>query len=254
MDTRDKEFDGLFRSALEDVQVEPNLQVWQGINAELNKGNQRRLFKRTIAIAACLFLFAVASLVVYRADDKKIKKRAGKALVAKSVIKAENIKTKINKTNAAANYVAVQPGPKKLRLSASQPLVKIVENKNKVSEDKVVRPVLASLNEKPGTDSVVTGNKLIRDAGLNNPALNSKLTALADVPVVSAQASVTGKQDAGKAKRKNKIRSFGDLVNVVIARVDKRQDKLIEFTDTDDDEATITGVNLGIIKIKKEDK
>ena len=52
--------------------------------------------------------------------------------------------------------------------------------------------------------------------------------------------------------KKHKIRSLGDVFNVMISAVDKRKDKIIEFSNTDEDDATITGVNLGIIKVKKE--
>lgn len=56
----------------------------------------------------------------------------------------------------------------------------------------------------------------------------------------------------GKAKHK-RIRSIGDVVNLVMAKVDKREDKLIQFTDSDDgDESNVTGINLGIINLKKE--
>ena len=50
------------------------------------------------------------------------------------------------------------------------------------------------------------------------------------------------------------FRSFGGLINAVVGKIDKRKDKVIEFNDDDDDDdgATVTGVNLGIIKIKKE--
>ncbi len=52
--------------------------------------------------------------------------------------------------------------------------------------------------------------------------------------------------------KKHRVRTFGDMLNVVIAAVDKRKDKVIEFSNTDGDESSITGINLGIIKIKKE--
>ena len=55
-----------------------------------------------------------------------------------------------------------------------------------------------------------------------------------------------------KPVKKHRIRSLGDVLNVVIAAVDKREDKFIEFSNTDEDDATITGLNLGIIKVKKE--
>ena len=51
--------------------------------------------------------------------------------------------------------------------------------------------------------------------------------------------------------KKHKIHSLGDLFNVMIASVDKRKDKFIEFTDTDEGD-NITGINLGIVKVKKE--
>jgi hypothetical protein len=47
---------------------------------------------------------------------------------------------------------------------------------------------------------------------------------------------------------------LGGLINALIAKVDRRQDKLIEFSDSDDDDAesNVTGLNLGLIKIKKQ--
>jgi hypothetical protein len=52
---------------------------------------------------------------------------------------------------------------------------------------------------------------------------------------------------------KKPARGLGGLINKIVAAVDKREDKLIEFTDADNDEgARVTGVNLGFIKIKKQ--
>jgi hypothetical protein len=67
--------------------------------------------------------------------------------------------------------------------------------------------------------------------------------------VIPTQVATANKQAPAK---KHKIRSLGDVFNVMIAAVDKRKDKIIEFSNTDGDDATITGVNLGIIKVKKE--
>jgi hypothetical protein len=70
---------------------------------------------------------------------------------------------------------------------------------------------------------------------------------------LTAQLPQADKAIAAAPVKKRRIRSLGDLINVVVSKVDKRKDKIIEFSNTDDDEATITGVNLGIIKIKKQD-
>ena len=80
--------------------------------------------------------------------------------------------------------------------------------------------------------------------------VNEKLN---DKPVLAAaQLPVADEPVAETVKPKHKIKTFGDLVNVVVRKIDKRKDKLIEFTDVDDDESTITGINLGVLKIKKE--
>jgi len=40
-------------------------------------------------------------------------------------------------------------------------------------------------------------------------------------------------------------------VNFVIAQVDKREDKLIEFTESDEG-TEVSGINLGLLKIKSK--
>ena len=70
---------------------------------------------------------------------------------------------------------------------------------------------------------------------------------------MSAELTGVNKTDLLPVKPKYKMHSLGDLINAVVAKVDKRKDKFIEFTDKDE-ESLITGVNLGIFKIKKEEQ
>jgi hypothetical protein len=86
----------------------------------------------------------------------------------------------------------------------------------------IAKPVI------PGADDFKTGNKVV------SVALPAAKPAKAPV-------------------KKHGIRTFGDLINVVVAKVDKRPDKVIHFSDSDDDEeSNITGINLGFVKVKKE--
>ena len=55
--------------------------------------------------------------------------------------------------------------------------------------------------------------------------------------------------DESEVRGQRKIRSIGSLVNFVIAKVDKREDKLIEFKDSDEG-SEVSGINLGLVKIK----
>jgi hypothetical protein len=51
--------------------------------------------------------------------------------------------------------------------------------------------------------------------------------------------------------RGKRVKGIGGLVNFVIAQVDKREDKLIEFTESDEG-TEISGINLGLLKIKSK--
>jgi hypothetical protein len=72
-------------------------------------------------------------------------------------------------------------------------------------------------------------------------------------PVPTVEMPAADKQGDLAAKPGKKLRSLGDIINIAVAKVDKRKDKFIEFSDTDDNGSTITAVNLGIIKIKKRE-
>jgi hypothetical protein len=67
--------------------------------------------------------------------------------------------------------------------------------------------------------------------------------------------SVLASNQPAKTKptaKKHGIRNFGDIVNLVVAKVDKRKDKLIQFSDADDDGSVISAVHLGALKIKRD--
>jgi hypothetical protein len=55
--------------------------------------------------------------------------------------------------------------------------------------------------------------------------------------------------EAEQTSPRQKIRSLGDLVNRVVAKVDPREEKIIQFTDNDEG-TEVSGINLGLIKFK----
>jgi hypothetical protein len=131
--------------------------------------------------------------------------------------------------------------------------------KNTIAPDTInavkadVQPVLVAVPDKKQDEikGVVPDDNT--QLNIKEPVKES-LAITAKPELVAAQLPVTAQPNAAPAKTRHRIKSFGDLVNVVVAKVDKRKDKIIEFTDTDGDESTITGINLGFVSIKKEDK
>jgi hypothetical protein len=254
MDMRDNELDNLFHSVLDDHEIEPSAGVWQGITAQLDVDKRKRSFGHFLRIAAGVILLVTAGV-----------------LFIPRAIKVNHQQPSINKT--AKNILPVKQSPAII----AKPVLLTADQQNKKSVKAVIAPVssLAAVkaNKKTishkvlpveGTLKTENGSELTlasRGDDLINPTAPDTENGIID-PVVdkvlgnNAKLVAVQLPAASKPKlaliKKRRIRSLGDILNVVIAAVDKREDKFIEFSNTDEDDATITGINLGIIKVKKE--
>ena len=59
--------------------------------------------------------------------------------------------------------------------------------------------------------------------------------------------------EAEQGHSRPRIKGVGGLVNFVIAQVDKREDKIIEFREGEEG-TELSGINLGPIKLKSRNK
>ena len=263
MDMQDKELDMLFKQQLDDLEIQPSASVWQGISSELNTNRRKRILLPLLSAAAGVILLITAGILFIpkqhvKVDDKQHSNRVADATkpVKQPVVKTAPIvpptlvpnKTTVSPVIAPVNAIAKTNKPK-TKSNLTQPVQQPGIN-NKPSVDAPAdQPMLAqtpvvnyNVIKTTGPDTAVTISP--KPVVLNNEKPQQALIAQADTqPLPTATKPV---------KKHHRIRSLGDVFNVMIAAVDKRKDKVIEFTNTDEDDATITGVNLGFIKVKKE--
>jgi len=255
MEMPDNEFDELFRSKLNGFEAEPSANVWTRINAGINANKRRKIFVPVLSIAASIIVLVAAGILFFPAKENttgkrniqnKVTKGAGTIIAAqkaiddkKPAILGANQAVKQNKADAHVDIAEVARETKKAEdTSPNQP------GETQLAVLKDAQLSLAPLNMK---------QHVVPDSGT---VLAIKLPMKDSIPLVvrqpqpAIQSPAIANQDAS-AKTKHKIHSVGDLVNILVAKVDKRKDKFVEFTDTDGDQSTITGVNLGIVKIKK---
>jgi hypothetical protein len=252
MKMQDKELDELFRSKLDDLEVTPSANVWAGIDAGLEKDRRRKAYIQFLSIAASIIvLFIIGVLFIPH----------GTRIGVKTVSRRNLAKvTAPIKGNDSTEEVAVESNSAKIGKSASP-----VYNSAKAPVGNSGEP----------DDSIETTSRLVLNVDEQLASINaSKTTVITPVlPLEGTQianlqpiqikppqtieqqpiiAQVPASKDKGLAvKPKHNSLSLGNLINAMVAKVDKRQDKIIEFTD-DDGESSITGVNLGVIKIKKD--
>jgi hypothetical protein len=261
MKMQDKEFDDVFRSKLEDIEVEPSAQVWQNIDAEL-VSKKRRMFP-FLSIAASIILLLAAGILFIPKKEVTKPGKPGKNTLAHQVVKPTSVKAEQKKPESTSvvkeEQVAVTQIAAKSRTiqhlakKTGTPTVEREEVKPSIAKTEPVKieeqPVLAAAPQKVEENKTMAPN-----AEISAPTKQEVTIDAVDLhtkPVLASAPIPDIKRDKPSTKKKG-IHNFGDLVNLVVARVDKRKDKVIEFTDTDDDQTTITGVHIGAINIKRD--
>jgi len=256
---QDKEFDDVFRSKLDGFEAEPSGRVWEGIDEKLDTTRRRAIFMPILRIAASIILVAGLGVLFFVNRDKVTPVKHGKSDLVKTaepqvkqpatvapVKQPEMIKTAEPKT--IVNQVAHVRVPKNTNapVITSQPQVVVKET------PAIVKPV---------EQQAIANIEVPKKADITQPVvpgpetpLVTKTTDIIAQPKAATQvtAQVQASDVATKPAKRRGIHNFGDLVNIVVAKVDKRKDKAIEFTDSDDGESSITAVNIGPVKIKKD--
>ncbi|MFA6087805.1 MAG: hypothetical protein WC743_25830 [Mucilaginibacter sp.] len=250
---QDKEIDQLFRSEFEGFEIEPSPQVWGNIIDKLNADRRKKAFFPYLSIAASVLVVIAVGLYFIPQVKVRTKKpvqiaaaknnNEPKVIIAPAVPVKENDLRKPSQGAIASVIKAnkVHKGSKIRRDNATKPAEVI---------DKPIEQIAAVIernNEilKPTVPDIETPLSIKTQITDDVPLITRPNVLIAQVP----QAKVI----AAAPAKKRRISSLGDLINVVVSKVDKRKDKIIEFTNTDDDESTISGLNLGLIKIKKQD-
>jgi hypothetical protein len=261
MNMQDKDFDELFRNKLGDLEVEPGKGLWDNIAAEVVIDKKDRSALPFISIAASVLVLISAGLFFIPqikpdatqpsklialnhaggqkvnnvlpkpAEIKAISPQGQQIAVVSLPVKRQSVKQSIKKQNsglpALNTYAIAQQQPQQ---SQAQQITQQTPHND---------VILAAVKSDAFAQVAITPTVIadVKDTRISVPTVQG----------------VPAQTIAAVQPKKRRIRSFGDLINVVVAKVDKRKDKLIEFSNKDDDESLITGINLGIIRVKKEE-
>lgn len=258
----DKELDQLFNSKLTDLEAEPSAELWDKILPEIpGNGIGRSGLTPMLSIAATLVILLTAGLLFMPRTQKLA--LHGKYDPQQTINEAVAAVTQ--QPTVAEDVPDVTPEqPVAGQPKTVIPVKPVVTDyaKNTGGATTMVNPV-DSVPALTLARAVNIGKPDHQDNSLSRPAIaavNSGITALkTDQPTNTVKAVAANNPSATKATevvKKKRIHNLGDLLNVVIAKVDKRDNKIIQFgggsDDDDDDLLNVTGVNLGPIKVKKQ--
>lgn len=248
----DKELDKLFQKSFSDLEIEPGNAVWNNISDQLdNQKRGKKSFSMFWMAAASIVVVLSAGLWLFRPVE--VIKLQGLAQNKEEVVPESVIPEPAKETeNAPASdeqsseFVAIVPeitgaSKKESNEVQSQELKQQPEEKEEIT-------IAAVQRNEPVVPKELKAKVLL-------PELNSfeKKTEIVVEDQVLAQSSDHSLEDIQSDEQiysgQRKIKSIGGLVNFVIAKVDRRENKIIEFKDGDEG-SELAGLNLGIVKYR----
>ena len=242
---QDKDLDKLFKDRFENLEVQPSAGSWKKITDTLDKPVKKRKAYPFWMAAASVILLATAALLIYKPVE--VIRLQGKADTQISSNVADQLKNEpqdLNENNTGVKVSGlIDKEPSSLKANRLSQKLKIRYVREIPS---VVKP------EKRTSKDLITNDILIAKNNEKVPVKRTEDKVLTKIyePVYSAQIEERDLEMVSAEEiSRPRIKSVGGLVNFVISRVDKREDKIIEFKDGEEG-SEISGINIGLLKFK----
>jgi len=235
---QDKDFDQLFKDKFEDAEIQPAPGLWEQIAVELEPKRKKGMPVYWMSAAAVVLVTVGVSLLTPKPEEKiRLQAQA-----------AENTAVVVKPATGGGESFADPVDASGTLVAASTPLViaprlSKEEIKNNLADVQPQEPVRHPINNQP-VETVIAA--VAEPQKIKEP-VKEVVYANADIPVENTANVVT---EAPQPEHRG-IRNVGDLVNFVVNRVDKRENKIVQFDTDEDDNSSLVSLNLGIIKIGK---
>ncbi|MGV3686653.1 MAG: hypothetical protein ACO1NS_13565 [Daejeonella sp.] len=250
----DKELDKLFQRHFEEADFQPSESVWGKIAAKMDRKEKA---KRPLP----LFWMAAASILVVVGAGLWFGK-------PEEVIKLQGMPKQLTQ-EAGGNSVDVV-APEAPLIEPEQTIIKGFDFSKLATsqQDKSAAPEEVTLPEKvmeeaPKQELTALNNsrKSTADAPQSDKNVRvprytgdqSQLDVTQPDMIASTEVSendLVPEHTAAPAKR---VRGIGGIINLVISKVDPREDKIIEFKDGSEG-SEVSGINLGLIRLKSRNR
>ncbi|KQR72600.1 hypothetical protein [Pedobacter sp. Leaf176] len=246
---QDKDFDQLFKNAFENAEITPSRDLWSSIESEIEP-KKKRIIPVYWLSAAAVLLIATVGFLLYQQQEVKPKQFASN--VEPKVIKPVN-KAQVSQDSDETVKVPkeqLEPTlPTTLKSVDQVAKTTVKENAKVVEKQKIV--IAPEMQKQETRIAKVEQPKEDIKAKIEDAVSKvNQETVLASTATASRIDEVI--EDDNQVESKG-IRNVGDVVNLIVNKVDKRKDKFIQFR-TDDDDSSLSSINIGPFKFGKKKK
>ncbi|TDO23219.1 hypothetical protein [Pedobacter duraquae] len=237
---QDKEFDQLFKDRFEEAEIQPSPALWGAIQAEITPVSKRRAFPGWWMAAAVVLVGVSAGLLFNKTEKIQLQ---GKAVVATAT------------EHTPITVTADQSGKE---VSTGTDLSLATKKNNSLATDNQMDNKVLVVSEEKSLITVQPNEGLSHPLHIGNETLakvdvgtvkentNTDIAiASADIPATTVDAVVNENDQAEHTR----IRNVGDLINFVVDKVDKREQKFLQFKSDGDDNSSLIAINIGPFKL-----
>lgn len=246
---QDKDFDKLFKNAFEDAEIVPSRDLWSSIESEIEP-KKKRIIPIYWLSAAAVLLIATVGILVYQQQEVQPKQYANNVTPKVETPIATEEPTKDSSVSIVTPVEKVELA---LPVSA-KPVTTMAKTKIKEEVEPVEKQKVVTAPEMQKQEQVIVkvenSQKDIKTK-IEEAILQPKQeTVIASTPTTIKADDVDNENNQAESKG---IRNVGDVVNLIVNKVDKRKDKFIQFR-TDDDDSSLSSINIGPFKFGKKKK
>lgn len=228
----DRDFDQLFKDQLGEAEVTPSSNLWGNIEKELSP-------KKKVVLPAYWMAAAVVAIAVMvgllMPNSEPIRLQGSADFIANS-----------SKETVAPAKVVEEVVLEEKAVKSTPLVIAARLNEQDVKKDfEVMQPIEKSSHLV--NMEVQNTPALVAQVALEEPATEVMIARVESPQEVAVVNEVEQPEHKG-------IRNVGDLINIVVNKVDKRDKKLIQFNTDEDDNSSVVAINIGFLRFNKRDK
>lgn len=236
---QDKELDFLFKKHLESAEVKPPQGLWDQIDLAI-KPKKVFPWRWVSAASIVLALGSITYLVSEQQTQPQVITQHRVEAKQAPVIEVPVLEDRASQVSLPAVHQAH---------SSNRAVILVNQN----SESATVRKPL-TLVEEPA--ELIEQSSLAKLELTAVEALNTDITE--ELPPMEIQkltytAQLPQQENVNEAPPE-RIRNAGDVINFIVSKVDKREEKFIQFRTDEDETSTLASINIGPFKFGKKRK
>ena len=249
----DNEFDRLFKDRLMDAEVQPGADLWNRIAPQITTKKKRNM--SVYWSAAATVLIAVSAGLLFKPQEKIALHAPIVSVPVEVSAPAGNPVVSADHSANAENQITAPDDQSGSTEQINHALIgeKDSDASNNSIEHEKSLVAMQPVEEDRHHTIIADEKPETTIATMVEPAISENALANSSKPANTEPELTMALNEPAELEQQSRprIRNAGDLVNFVVDKLDKREQKFVEFRTDDDEGTSLVAINIGPLKINQ---